>query len=243
MRNKCQTQLKPRPASAAGQSAYRNGGILLIYKNKFTVTSPKMVTVYDKEYSDEKISDDGRYLNSKFYKGTVSGAARDAEFEKTLFKDERIESRFQSAVFSDVIFVDCDISNAVFSDCAFMNSEFDRCRMTGADFSGNMFRDVKIKGCKCDLTGFRFCKFNRVAFGGSICADSDFEGSEFLKIKFCHTDLTHAQMSGIPLMGIDLSDCKIDGLGADVKNLAGVIISPVQSLTVAKIAGAVIRDA
>ena len=49
------------------------------------------------------------------------------------------------------------------------------------------------------------------------------------------------EFSGTNLKGIDLTSCEIDGIGARIEDLNGVIVSPEQAISLSGLMGIVVK--
>lgn len=189
----------------------------------------------------EALSDDDSFTDCRMEHGVLKGSALRVALTRAVLRDMKFETAFPSLELEDVLFEGCDLSNAVFSDAILVRAAFRNCRMTGADFSGASLKDVLFENCVLKYANFSYAKFNRAAFCECSATEAEFGETALLKTRFLRTDLRSAQLSGTPLKGIDLTSCRIDGMGARPDDLRGAILSPEQAITAAKILGVEIR--
>ena len=164
-------------------------------------------------------------------------------FQQMRFKNVVFtKSDLSAADIEDVIFENCDLSNLLLTGAVIRRTEFLSCKLLGADFSNASFKNVRFCTCAAKYISFRFAVLDRVMFDECGLGLADFVEAHFSSTKFQKADLRQAQMSGVPLDGIDLSSCDIDGLGARAEDLRGAVFSFEQAIVAAKIIGIVIKD-
>lgn len=71
--------------------------------------------------------------------------------------------------------------------------------------------------------------------------NSNFQNSSFNKVQFGKCNFRLSQMSGTSLLGIDLSNSNVEGLGIQPEDIRGAIVSTMQAVEFSKLIGLVIN--
>ena len=164
------------------------------------------------------------------------GVVRTCRFEDCTFGDSA------RSEFMDVIFERCDFSNADFSGSTLIRVKFIRCRMTGCDFSRCAFQDMQIIDSTALLSNWNASSFSRVRFSASVLREASFNDGSQSNLAFDHCDLTQAELFHIPLDGVDLSSCGIDGILTDPESLKGLEVSAAQAASLIRLFGLKVKD-
>lgn len=168
--------------------------------------------------------------------------AAKVSFEKVMFKNVTVtDSSLIGIELTDVIFDKCDLSNVCLTDSFFHRTEFRNCKLIGTDFTRSRFQNVRFVSCSGDYAAFRFCKFKQAAFEGSSLISADYFHSALHKTWFTACQINQANLSGVKLEGIDLSDCEFDGLTVEIEDLNGCIIAPQQASSFVGLLGLIIK--
>ncbi|GAA3406065.1 pentapeptide repeat-containing protein [Paenibacillus hodogayensis] len=198
----------------------------------------------------ENRNDDVRSLRAKddFSQGSVSDIVLDSQhaekvsFEKFVFRHTTFtECSLTGLELTDVVFEKCDFSNVSLTDSFLHRTEFIQCKLIGTDFTRSRFQSVRFMACIGDYASFRFTHFKRAALENSSLIGADWSHSTLQKMFFtaCHID--QAVFTGTKLEGIDLSDCRFDGLNVEIEDLNGCMISEQQASSFIGLLGLIIK--
>ncbi|WP_227011657.1 pentapeptide repeat-containing protein [Paenibacillus lutimineralis] len=169
--------------------------------------------------------------------------ANKATFDMVKFKNVLFSNTSLTGIeLTDVIFEKCDLSNIDFSGAIIHRTEFRDCKMMGMNLTDATLRNVVLNHCLADYANFRFSNMKQVIIQDSFLRKADFGYSKWLKVEFYQADIDQAQLSDIDLNGIDLSDCAFNGLGVNVENLRGCIITREQAYVFANLFGLIIKE-
>jgi uncharacterized protein YjbI with pentapeptide repeats len=102
-------------------------------------------------------------------------------------------------------------------------------------------KNIVFTDCNGQYTNFRFADCKQTAFNNCNLRFSDFQESELSKVEFINTDMTQIQIYGTKLSGIDFSTCEIEGLGARIEDVKGVIVTPAQAISLAGLMEIIIK--
>jgi uncharacterized protein YjbI with pentapeptide repeats len=164
-------------------------------------------------------------------------------FDKIIFKNTTFTGTSLTGVeLTDVIFEKCDLSNVDFSNAIIHRTEFKECKMIGINLTGVTLRNVLFDSCLADYATFRFSNTKQVIIQDSFLCKTDFCYSKLQKIELYRSNIDQAQLSGIKLDGIDLSTCEFNGLGVEVEDLKGCIISREQAYIFANLFGLIVNE-
>jgi uncharacterized protein YjbI with pentapeptide repeats len=189
------------------------------------------------------LAEDGEYADCHCCADLSRQHGERATFRRILFKNAVLSGTLlANADIGDVRFENCDLSNLVLAGATVFRAEFLRCRLTGLDLSAARLRNVVFKESGGQYVNFRFSRIEKTTFVNCTLQGVDFQSATISKSDFKSSDLTRAQLSGVPLNGIDLSDCAIDGLCARPEDLRGAVIAPEQAMVAAQILGITIKQ-
>ena len=189
--------------------------------------------IYDEEYLEDKIIEN--ITISDIYEVRV-------RFNSCIFKNVVFENcDLRKADITDVIFENCNMSNINFSDSGIYRAEFINCKLTGTIFEDSIFKYVVFKDSIGRYSNFSFSKFKGVRFKNSDFQSGVFQEVHNHNLEVENTDLSKSIFNGISLKGVDFTTCNIDGCEFRLKDLSGGIFSVVQSLELAKLMGIIIK--
>jgi uncharacterized protein YjbI with pentapeptide repeats len=189
------------------------------------------------------LADDGIYSDCVCRANLSGQTAQRATFRNMAFKNARFNgASLCGADIGDIRFENCDLSNLDLNGAMIYRAVFTGCRITGVDLSSSRLRNIVFENCGGKYANFRFAHIENAVFKNCSMQGTEFQSAAIIKTVFNGDDLRQAQMSGVPLSGIDLSSCEIDGLGTRPEDLRGAIISPEQAVTAAKIIGMTIKQ-
>jgi uncharacterized protein YjbI with pentapeptide repeats len=111
----------------------------------------------------------------------------------------------------------------------------------GINLSDATLQNIYILQCNGKFALMSFTQMKKVIFEESIFESSNFQNSNFTKVQFKKCNFRLSQMSGTSLSGIDLSDSDVEGLGIQLENLRGAVVSPMQAVNFSKLLGLVVK--
>jgi uncharacterized protein YjbI with pentapeptide repeats len=179
-----------------------------------------------------------RYENLILADGDCSeqSAARvtfdECRFERTKF----CGAQLPGLTVSDVVFEECDVANAVWTGVTLTRVEMSGCRLLGLRANEADIQHLVVRRGTASLAQFRFAIFQAVRFEECNLRGVDFQGADLRGVIFQGCDLREAQMSGAKLLNTDFRSSEIDGMQigpADLGNLKGAIVEPVQAAYIA----------
>lgn len=167
--------------------------------------------------------------------------SKNIEFINCLFKNCKIFGSLEKTYFTYVIFEDCDFSNFSFEESNFNNVYFKNCKFIGSNFIMTRLNQIKI-----NESNFKYSNFNNSNIKECNIKDCDFSGSEFEDVRFSRLDLKNVSFLGsrffkTKLGLIDFTECNIDGISVEIKDLKDMIVSPYQAVELSKMLGIIIK--
>lgn len=167
--------------------------------------------------------------------------AEEVEFEKCIFKDCKISGSFEKAVFHDVIFENCDLSN-----CLFMEGSFIRVEIKNSKFVGCNFTDSRVYHFGSNESIFRYANFSNTNLEEMIFEECDLTNASFEECKLKHiyfenSKLIRTQFFRTKLSGIDFSTCELSGIVTSIEDLKGAIVNNFQAIELSRLLGIIIK--
>lgn len=182
---------------------------------------------------------DGDLEGMRFADGEMDGLSgktldvRGCAFERCRFGD----NDFKRVSFVDCTFDKCEWSNARLQNAAIQRARFRGCRMTGLEIMQGALMNVSFDGCMLDYASFSECKLDRAAFSDCRLRESLWSEVRLLKARFDHSDLERAQWARTPLMGLDMTTCRIGGWSISLYDLRGAKVTAAQVIELAGLLG------
>lgn len=109
--------------------------------------------------------------------------------------------------------------------------------MTGLEIMQGALMNVAFDGCMLDYVSFAECKLDRVVFSECRLRESLWSEVRLLKARFDHSDLERAQWARTPLMGLDMTTCRIGGWSISLYDLRGARVTAAQVIELAGLLG------
>lgn len=167
--------------------------------------------------------------------------AEDIEFEKCIFKDCKITGTFEKAVFHDVIFENCDLSNCLFREGSFIRVEMRNSKFVGCDFS-----DSRVYHLICKDVIFKYANFSSASLEEVIFKKCDLSNGSFTECKLKNTyfdmsKLIQTQFFKTKLKGIDISTCEMSGIVTTLEDIKGLVVNNFQAIELSKLLGIIIK--
>ncbi len=158
------------------------------------------------------------YIEKLFSKANLVGQiVSGKEFEKCRFdKCSFLESSFNKCRFIDCIFSESKLSAVKFTGCVFFETAFLKSKIIGIDWSlAEKVRGLQFIECELNLSGFTFMKLPNLVIKDSLaidvnfmeadCSGANFEGTDFEKSIFHHTNLSKANFQKAYNYSIDFN--------------------------------------
>ena len=146
--------------------------------------------------------------------GSASGTATAAEFTGCRFLAADLAgAELRRSAFTDCRFERSNLANLRAERSRLTRVTLDVTRLTGLHWTDGVLRDVAVTGCRTDLTGFRFTRFDGVTFDDCNLSRADFQNADLSGVRFTRCDLTGAQFSHATMEGTRFADCELDGIG------------------------------
>jgi uncharacterized protein YjbI with pentapeptide repeats len=122
-------------------------------------------------------------------------------------------------------------------------TKFENCKLMGIDFS----RETKLLNtefieCILDFANFRALDLRKYKFADCSLVEADFSMCDLRESDFRRANLRLAFFHGAKFGKTDFRDADILGFDLRMENLAGVIFTPVQFVSLAESLGVVIKD-
>lgn len=214
-----------------------------IRQDELKIIKPKFIKGIESIYievvniENEDSFKDGYISDCKIENQTAAHVS----FEGVIFKNVE----FKAAVFNlleltDVRFENCDLSNANFNGAIIHRTEFINCKLMGVNLSDATLQNVYIEQCNGGFALMSYVHMKKVIFEESIFENSNFQNSHFEKVQFRKCNFKLSQMSGTSLSGMDLSNSNVEGLGIQLENLRGSIVSPMQAVDFSRLLGLIV---
>ncbi len=164
-------------------------------------------------------------------------------FEGVIFKNVEFKvAVFNLVELTDVRFENCDLSNAKFNGAIIHRTEFINCKLMGLNLSDATLQNVYIEQCNGKFALMSYAHLKKVMFKECIFEGSNFQNSHFDKVQFRKCNFKLSQMSGTSLAGMDLSNSNVEGLGIQLEDLRGAIVSPMQAVDFSRLLGLLIKE-
>lgn len=151
------------------------------------------------------------------------------------------EITFRHIELIDVSFQNCDLSNVDFNEASLHRVEFINCKIIGINLSDATLRDVIFDNCNGQYAFFSYSNCKQVAFLQCQLRSSDFKNSTFSKVEFQESNLLQAQMHFTNLKGIDFTSCDIDGIGINIPDVKGAIVTTMQAVSLSTLLGLIVK--
>ncbi|MFZ2544472.1 MAG: pentapeptide repeat-containing protein [Candidatus Saccharimonadales bacterium] len=129
-------------------------------------------------------------------------------------------------------FSDCNMTTAKFPDASWHVVELLNSRCSGIQLNVGILKDVLFKGCKLDLSNFRFAKLTNVIFDGCVINEMDFYNAELKNVQFINCEIDRVEFSNSKLHNVDFTESQIITIKG-ISSLKGAIISNEQLIYLA----------
>lgn len=158
------------------------------------------------------------YYENTVFKGTAceSESVTDVLFEGCRFERCSLkETQFKKCKFRDCAFSHCDLNLIQVEDCVFSQASFDECKLVGINWAKAAWgkydpllklKAVDFKHCVLNYSVFmgmnlngvvmQHCIAKEVDLSDALLRQADCTHTDFTGSRFCHTDLTEADLRG-----------------------------------------------
>lgn len=168
----------------------------------------------------------------------------------------------QAATFDTVLFRDCVFDTVDFRGCTFRDVRFESCRFVRCTMDKGWLNRVDFAGCSAPGlsllqarlaqvsargTDLSYANLSETSIDGLRLADcrlreAAMQSARLKRVELDECDLARLDIYRTPLKGIDLSTCAFEApvLSESFRELTGAIISPEQTVTLARLLGVAI---
>ena len=216
-----------------------------IKQNEFKLIKPKLIKGIEENNAILSIIEDEDSYKDVFISdcSPENQEAGHVSFERVVFRNVEFKGSVLSSLeLTDVRFESCDLSNADFSGAIIHRAEFVNCKLVGLSLSDAALQNVCMDGCNCRFALMSLAQMKKVILKDSNFENSNFQNSRLADVRFTKCNFRLCQMSGTSLSGIDLSDSDVEGLGIQLEDLKGAIVSPMQAVNFSKLLGIIVRE-
>ncbi len=141
----------------------------------------------------------------------------------------------------DVRFENCDLSNVDFGEASLYRVEFINCKIIGMNLSDATLRDVTFDHCNGQYAFFSYMNCKQVEFLHCQLTAADFTNATMVNVEFQECALVQVQFNFTALKGIDFTTCDIGGLGVNIPDVKGAVVTPYQALALCELLGLVVK--
>lgn len=192
-------------------------------------------------FSSSKMNKEYRQSNYLFENEKVDNALDYKEFFECKFIKVTFTNHIRRAMFTDVIFENCDFSNIDMRECVFRRVIFRKCRMTGVDLTQGTFEDVCIESSQGQYANFNSSKMKDCVLKDNVLVESGFSMCKLNELEIDSCDFSRAEFYDTRLKGLDFSTSEISGIILDINTLKGIIVNEEQAIACAKLLGIIVK--
>lgn len=214
-------------------------------QDQFKIKEPKFIKgIEDIHVENIKIKDEDSFKDACVSDCRIENlAAAHVSFEGVIFRNVEFNAVVLDRLeLTDVRFENCDLSNADFSGAIIHRTEFVNCKLVGLNLGDATLQNVLMEGCNGRFALMGYAELKRVVLKECIFENSNFQNSRFEKVQFKGCNFRLSRMSGASLSGMDLSNSDVEGLGIQLEDLRGAIVSPLQAVGFSKLLGLVVKE-
>jgi uncharacterized protein YjbI with pentapeptide repeats len=129
----------------------------------------------------------------------------------------------------DSVIENSDLANIDLTGSLFERVDISNSRLTGSNLTEAQLKSVLFRECKLDFAAMRMAKLQNCIFENCNLTDADCYEADLTGAIFSGSDFSRADISRANFKGVDLRDCRLDGLRGMPANMDGLIISPDQA--------------
>lgn len=199
-----------------------------------TLRSMEEMILFSKDTEEDII--DCEFVNENKFR-----IVENLEFKRCVFRNCKLEGRFDKSYFTYVIFENCDLSNCYFNESNFNLVTFRNCKLVGTNIIECRLNNVDFESNVLNYASFNMCRLRDIVFIHSEMVNSSFQEVEFNKVSFVECSLQKTQFLRTKLNGIDFRTCDISGISTRIEDLRGAIVTVFQAAELAKLLEIVIK--
>ena len=156
---------------------------------------------------------------------------------------------FRNCLFESTHLVDSTFHDVRFEGCRFINSAMDKTWLNRVDFADcsapglslvqARLAGVSMRGCGLSYANLSAASVERPRLTGTRLREAALQRARLKHVVLKGCDLTHLDVFGTRLAGIDLSSCVFQApvLSSNLHELRGALISPEQEIDLAALLG------
>jgi uncharacterized protein YjbI with pentapeptide repeats len=164
----------------------------------------------------------------------LSGAAATAgAFARCRIAGPLAGARLRSLSLVDVALEEVDASNADLAGGRLKRVALERCRLTGLGAAELAVEDLLVRGCKLDLSVWRFARLRNCRFEDCVLDEADLAGATLQDVRFDGCSLRRADFDQARLTRVDFRGSRLEDPRGGVTALRGAIIDPGQLIDLA----------
>jgi len=141
----------------------------------------------------------------------------------------------------DVIFENCDFSNCIFSDSSIYRVEFKNCKLLGTRLEDSFFKNVLFENSMARYSNFSYSKFSGVNIVQSDFSEAVFQEIKNEKFAVDQVELNRAIFTGSKLKNLDISSSSVEDIDVRIEDIRGVKCSVAQALDFTRFMGIKIK--
>ena len=212
------------------------------------IVAPNMGQRLEDAYLDvevERALQDGEDIEGFSFYGERLPDADGETVEFRMCRFEKCDLRTVSSGhfhFVDCVFDHCDISGAILGKSALQRVKFAQCRLTGLRLSEGTLMNTAFEDCQMDYVSMDKEKVQHVEIKRCTMKESMLIGIKWSDFVLADTVMDGAELSHMPLKGLDLSKCTFSHLRVDPAALRGMKVTGEQALKLSLLLGLVIAD-
>lgn len=214
-------------------------------KKEKNVLLPRITSIDKEIYSLEKnIENEDCFSNIRALNCDMNNEiASHVEVSEAVFKNINFrDTKFPHVELIDVRFENCDLSNSSLNNGILHRVEMKNCKLIGMDLADTNLQNVTFNQCNGDYSNISFSTLKNMDFIDSSFNNVIFENSKLSKVNFINMNMVQIDISKAMVKGIDFTDSNIEGIIGDVRDLYGIIVTPMQALSLSRILGIVIKE-
>lgn len=211
--------------------------LINIDKPKISEVLTEIENIYDQLVIDNKI--ECSLVEDKIIEGLDN---LKLSFDSCIFKNVVfIDCDLKKIDLLDVVFENCDFSNCIFSDSSIYRVEFKNCKLLGTRFDDSFFKNVVFENSMARFSNFSYSKFSGLNLIQSDFSEAIFQEVKNEKFALDQVELNRAIFTGTKLKNLDLSSSNAEDMEVRIEDIRGVKCSVAQALDFTKLMGIKIK--
>jgi uncharacterized protein YjbI with pentapeptide repeats len=145
--------------------------------------------------------------------GEPESVALGADLEEARLLDvDAGGARLRGLRMTDVVVERGDLANLVAAEASLQRVVFSGTRLTGVQLTRSKLTDVVFRDCRIDLATFAGTTLERTTFERCLLVQSEFREAVWRSVRFEHSDLTQADLTGLRVAGAELHACTLEAV-------------------------------